>query len=135
MSEQVMNVKSCTHGSTTLSGILSFSYTRSGTSVGNRADDEVYHTAKSVPNVDVSGNLTGIDITSFDGVNIGTEETLTVVGTTVGSKKDVTIAVSKCIITGDSGGVNHASQGAVTMDWECSSTDGSTDPISIVVAT
>jgi len=135
MSEQVINIKSCTHGSTSLDGILSFAFTRSGTSVGNRADDETYHTAKLVPNVDVSGSITGIDITSFDGVDIGTEETLTVVGTTVGSKKDVTVTVSKCIITGDSGGINHASQGSATMDWECSSSDGSTDPISIVVAT
>ena len=131
MSDQVVMVTSATYNSDTITGNLIFSYTRSGTTVGNRADAEIYHTDKKLVSVDVSGTLSGIDIVSYNSIEKGlNDQGLVIVGKLVSNNSDVTITFSKCIFTGDDGAVNHSSEGSATANWEASSIDGVTDPIS-----
>lgn len=130
MSSQTVGVKSATHGVYSIEGNLSFTYSESGTTVGNRADVEIYETGKKLVSVDVSGSLSGITSSSYHGISKGVVDTLVLVLEQPSpATVDQTITVSNCMFTGDDATTNHSSEASATANWEAYSSDGTTSPI------
>ncbi len=129
MSDQAVRVKTCVHGSTTITGVTEFDYDDSGASVKNRADNETYATAQLRVTADVTGSITGINQEDFAGVALGASETLVITGVQVSDGTDVVITVSNCMMLGNTGGLSHSAEGAAGLTWEATSADGTASPI------
>jgi len=97
------------------------------------SDDEIRSQVSKVVSVRTTWSLETLDVATALGgdVYVGLSGTFTADVDPIGTGNEQTITISNALITGISTDSAHGSEGTVTYNGIASSSDGSSDPISI----
>jgi len=124
------NVSSVTLGGTAVYGVQSIRVTKKRAEIHASGDADVYEPIAEVGAAGVSGTITTLDPTDAEALD-GVSGTLSFVWKDAKGSTDKTVTIANVVVTGIANSVAHDSASSASVSFIASSSDGTTDPVTI----
>lgn len=125
------NVKTCTHGSQALFGIVSITVSRQRPPIIASADDNIFIPVAEAGVGSLTGSITFVDPAMASTAYARTQaSTLSFIEEGLNDAADDTVEIKRTRFTGGDNTATHSAASSATVAFVASSADGTTDPYS-----